>query len=197
MCIERRTEWPACLSVVIAIWQTIGRCCGQERAFEATSYISNDRYLTRENADETKAIVPFILVPAAIKVRRDPATSYIIVTRPEYQLRVKSCLYQSWTEPPALSHTSIVSSGRTCISINPPRCYKQSFKATRITVFARYFDSEETMLVLRDIGRECFGLKLDGKVVRIGVLKWCLMCLEWCLPDVIRIGIFNINYRML
>lgn len=37
---------------------------------------------------------------SAIKVRRDPVTSYIIVkTYREYQLRVKSSLYQSDAEP--------------------------------------------------------------------------------------------------
>lgn len=57
---------------------------------------------------------------SAIKVRRDPVTSYIIVkTYREYQLRVKSSLYQSDAEP---SGSFSYVYRRTCISINsqPP-----------------------------------------------------------------------------
>lgn len=64
---------------------------------------------------------------SAIKVRRDPVTSYIIVkTYREYQLRVKSSLYQSGPSPRGLSHTSIGPFRRTCISINPAACYNQT-----------------------------------------------------------------------
>lgn len=65
-----------------------------------------DRYLTRENADETKGNG---YRPRLSSFRR-PSRSGVILPRHisslprlEYQLRVKSCLYQSWAEPNAFS----------------------------------------------------------------------------------------------
>ena len=74
-----------------------------------------DRYLTRENADETKGNG---YRPRLSSFQR-PSRSGVILPRHisslprlEYQLRVKSCLYQSWAEPDAFFCIRIRTSSR-------------------------------------------------------------------------------------